>query len=100
MDLQERVEKLERENRRIKRCALTTIAIMILAGVTMGAAQKNYTAFAWVSAYGFTIRDETNVRDRGGLAYDPKIGPYFYLKDADGKMKVKITLDGTKKDSD
>ena len=93
MNLPERVEKLERENRRIKRFGLTIIAITILASLTMGAARKNYVAFDWVSAYGFTIRDE-GIRDRGGLAYDPKVGPYFYLKDNQGSTKVKITLDG------
>ncbi len=93
MNLQERVEKLESENRRIKRFGLACFAVTILACLTMGAARKNYAAFDWVSAYGFTIRDEA-ARDRGGLAYDPKIGPYFCLKDKNGITKVKITLDG------
>jgi hypothetical protein len=93
MNLEARVQKLEKENRCMKRVGPTAIAVAILASLTMGAARKNYSAFDWVSAYGFTIRDEA-VRDRGGLAYDPKIGPYFYLNDKKGQTKFKITLDG------
>jgi hypothetical protein len=93
MNLEARIEKLELENRFIKRFAITAVTITVLAGVTMGAAWKNYTAFDWVSAYGFTIRDSA-ARDRGGIAYDPKLGPYFYLKDNDGQTKVRITLEG------
>jgi hypothetical protein len=92
MNLQERVERLERENCRMKRFGFTLIAIAMLAGVAMGAARKNYTAFDWVSAYGFTLRD-SRARDRGGLLYDPSIGPYFCLKDEDGNIKVRITTD-------
>ena len=84
MDLEVRVDKLERENRRIKRFGLTVFAVVVTACVAMGAVRKNYTAFDWVSAYGFTVRDAA-VRDRGGIAYHPDVGPYFYLK---------ITLDG------
>jgi hypothetical protein len=94
MNLEARIEKLERENRFIKRIALTVVTITLIAGATMGAARKNYTAFDWVSAYGFTIRD-SSARDRGGLAFDPKIGPYFYLKDNDGETRVRITLEGS-----
>lgn len=93
LDLFERVEKLERENRRIKRCGITLLVALILASLTMGAARKNYAAFDWISAYGFTIRDDA-ARDRGGLAYHPKVGPYFYLKDAKGNTRYKIGLDG------
>jgi hypothetical protein len=93
MKLEERVEKLERENCRIKRFGLTTIAVAVLACLTMGAGRKNYTAFDWISAYGFTVRDAA-VRDRGGIAYHPKDGPYFYLKDKEGNTNVKITLVG------
>lgn len=97
MSLQERVERLERENRRIKRLGLSVICVFLLALVTMGAARKNYAAFDWVSAYGFTLRDE-RTRDRGGLAYDPKVGPYFCLKDEDGNVKVRITMEQVTRD--
>ena len=93
MNLEARVENLERENRRIKRFGLTAVAVAILATATTGAARRNYAAFDWVSAYGFTVRDES-IRDRGGIAYDPELGPYFYLKDKTGQTKVQITVDG------
>jgi hypothetical protein len=93
MNLEVRVANLESENRRIKRFGLTTIAVTLLLCATMGSVRKNYTAFDWISAYGFTVRDEA-ARDRGGIAYHPKVGPYFYLKDNEGNTRVKITLDG------
>lgn len=93
MDLQKRIEKLERDSYRIKLSGLTILTLAILACFA-GAARKNCSAFDWVSADGFTLRDESNTRDRGGLAYEPKIGPYFYLKDKEGYTKVKITLEG------
>lgn len=97
MNMQQRVERLERENRRMKHFGLATIGVVLLASVTMGAARKNFSAFDWVSAYGFILRDE-RARDRGGLIYDPKIGPYFCLKDEDGNTKVRITRDKLERD--
>lgn len=97
MNLEERVERLERENRRLKHVGIAVVAVVLLTSVAMGAARKNYSAFDWVSAYGFTLRDE-RTRDRGGLAYDPKIGPYFCLKDENGKTKVRITLEQVTRD--
>jgi hypothetical protein len=93
MSLEDRVRKLESEQRRIKQISLALIVVAILGSLTMGAARKNYAAFDWISAYGFTLRDEA-AKDRGGLAYDPKVGPYFCLKDKQGNTKVHITLDG------
>ena len=93
--LQERVERLETQNRPLKRFGLTAIATISITCMMMGAARKNYVAFDWVSAYGFTIRDD-RVRDGGGCAYDPTIGPYFYLNDEKGNKKVVITMEGAK----
>ncbi|MGD9633752.1 MAG: hypothetical protein AB7G28_14865 [Pirellulales bacterium] len=93
MSLQARVKRLERENRRIKGLGLSVICVYLLATVTMGAA----AAFDWVSAYGFTLRDE-RTRDRGGIAYDPKGGPIFCLKDEDGNVIVRITMEQVMRD--
>ena len=97
MDLYERVERLERANRHTKRIGLAMIVVGVLVCTTMGAARRNYSAFDWVSAYGFILRDE-HTRDRGGLVYDRKIGPYFCLKDEDGNVKVRITMDQVTRD--
>jgi hypothetical protein len=85
-DLQDRVLKLEKQNRRLKQLGFAVLVLPALL-LLMGQAPSKKT----VEANEFILRDNTgNVRARLAMSVVRGDGPEFLLFDAGGKPKVML----------
>src|SRR5437773_1783635 len=82
--ISERLEKLERENRRLKRAAMASLLIAASI-IFMGQAQRRRT----LEAESFILKD-ANGRPRGELAMDFGSRPTLTLRDANGFPLVSL----------
>jgi hypothetical protein len=86
----ERIEVLERENRRIKRFGLSAMVCLIVVAVVSGA--KLTRDKEVVGSKAFLLLDDKD-RMRGMMSVDPELGPGLRFFDPDGSRRIDLLID-------